>query len=50
MWARVLVIGAGGLGSSSIPYLAAAGVGNLGIVDFDRVELADLNRQIIHTE
>src|SRR5512137_266195 len=45
---RVLVIGAGGLGSSAIPYLAAAGVGTLGIIDSDMVELSNLQRQIIH--
>ena len=48
--AKVLVIGAGGLGSVVIPYLAAAGVGKLGIVDFDMVEWHNLNRQIIHQE
>ncbi|PTT40455.1 thiamine biosynthesis protein ThiF [Chryseobacterium sp. HMWF028] len=47
---KVLVIGAGGLGSPVIQYLAAAGVGTLGVADFDKVELHNLNRQIIHTE
>lgn len=47
---KVLVIGAGGLGSPVIQYLASAGVGNLGVADFDEVELHNLNRQIIHTE
>jgi len=48
--AKVLVIGAGGLGSPAIYYLAAAGVGNLGIVDFDNVDYSNLQRQILHTE
>ncbi len=46
--ASVLVIGAGALGSASLMYLAAAGVGRIGIADFDRVELSNLQRQIIH--
>ncbi len=45
----VLIVGLGGLGSSVAMYLAAAGVGRLTLVDFDRVELANLQRQIIHT-
>ncbi len=47
--AKVLLIGAGGLGSPAAFYLAAAGVGNLGIVDFDVVDLSNLQRQIIHS-
>ena len=50
MQAKVLVVGAGGIGSPVIQYLAASGVGTLGIVDFDRVELHNLNRQVIHHE
>lgn len=46
---RVAVIGAGGLGSPALAYLAAAGVGTLGIVDDDAVALSNLQRQIIHT-
>src|SRR5579862_6234842 len=47
--ARVLCIGAGGLGSPLALYLAAAGVGTLGIVDFDVVDYTNLQRQIIHS-
>ena len=46
---RVLVVGAGGLGSAALYYLAAAGVGRLGIVDNDVVELGNLQRQILYT-
>ncbi|HLK33032.1 MAG TPA: ThiF family adenylyltransferase, partial [Terriglobales bacterium] len=47
--ARVLCIGAGGLGSPLALYLAAAGVGTLGVVDFDVVDYTNLQRQVIHT-
>jgi len=47
--ARVFIVGAGGLGSPVSYYLAAAGVGNLGIIDHDSVELSNLQRQIIHS-
>lgn len=46
--ARVFIAGAGGLGSSSATYLAAAGVGTLRLVDHDSVELSNLNRQVLH--
>ena len=48
MQAKVLIVGAGGLGSPSAIYLALAGVGTIGIVDFDVVDLSNLQRQILH--
>jgi molybdopterin/thiamine biosynthesis adenylyltransferase len=47
---HVLLIGAGGLGSAAAPFLAAAGIGHLTLVDHDAVELTNLQRQIMHTE
>ena len=47
--ASILIVGAGGLGSASSLYLAAAGIGRIGIVDSDKVELSNLQRQIVHS-
>src|SRR6185503_1979081 len=46
--AKVLIVGAGGLGSPALLYLAAAGIGTIGIADFDAVSLSNLQRQIAH--
>ncbi|MFV8268692.1 HesA/MoeB/ThiF family protein [Flavobacterium sp. GT2N3] len=48
--AKVLVIGAGGLGCPILHYMATAGVGTIGIIDFDKIELHNLHRQILYTE
>ncbi len=48
--ASALVVGAGGLGSPALLYLAAAGIGRVGIIDGDRVDISNLNRQIVHAE
>ena len=48
--AKILVIGAGGLGCPILQYIATAGIGTIGIVDFDKIELHNLHRQILYTE
>ena len=48
--AKILVIGAGGLGCPILQYIATAGIGTIGIVDFDKIELHNLQRQILYTE
>jgi molybdopterin/thiamine biosynthesis adenylyltransferase len=48
--AKVLVIGAGGLGCPILQYITTAGVGNIGIVDFDKIEIHNLHRQILYTQ
>lgn len=48
--AKVLCVGAGGLGSPALMYMAAAGVGTLGIVEFDEVDESNLQRQVIHSQ
>ena len=46
--AKVFVVGAGGLGSPALLYLAAAGIGTIGIIDDDRVDISNLQRQVLH--
>ncbi|MCS4542119.1 MAG: molybdopterin-synthase adenylyltransferase MoeB [Euryarchaeota archaeon] len=46
--AKILVVGAGGLGAPALIYLAAAGIGTLGVIDFDKVDVSNLQRQVIH--
>ena len=48
--AKVLVVGAGGLGAPLLLYLAAAGIGTIGVIDDDTVDLTNLQRQILHTD
>ena len=48
--ARVLVVGAGGLGSPALLYLTAAGVGTIGVIDSDRLEISNLQRQVLYTK
>lgn len=48
--ANILVIGAGGIGSPALFYLTAAGIGNIGVIDHDEIELSNLQRQILHNE
>src|SRR6187431_2565202 len=48
--AKVLVIGAGGLGCPILQYISTAGVGTIGIVDFDKIEIHNLHRQILYTQ
>src|SRR6476660_3695091 len=48
--AKVLVIGAGGLGCPILQYIATAGVGTIGIADFDKIEIHNLHRQILYTQ
>jgi len=50
MEAKVVIVGAGGLGSPAIQYLATAGIGTLAVIDADEVEIHNLQRQVIHTE